>query len=332
MVAGALMDRYRRVNELLAMLDASPRPVGTKRLLEELECSRYTLYRAVQEASGLVGAPIVYDDAAKGWRMDAREKPFKLPRVWFSPTDLFILMTLCETIGKLTPGLLRAELDPFKAALDKVLGDKELGASSLLERIKFIPIEERNAPPDILRACAEALLRRRRLEIAYEGRQRPGLKSRVVSPQHLVHYRDAWYLDAWCHERKALRTFSVDRIRSASVLKETARLIPESELEKHFSESYGIFSGKPTKRAVLRFTADRARWVAGEKWHPKQSSRFLKDGRFELSIPYRDDRELILDILRHGEHVEVVRPASLRRAVAGALRDALAQYRRPKKR
>ena len=22
---------------------------------------------------------------------------------------------------------------------------------------------------------------------------------RVVSPQRLVHYRDNWYLDAWCH-------------------------------------------------------------------------------------------------------------------------------------
>ena len=46
-------------------------------------------------------------------------------------------------------------------------------------------------------------------------------------------------------------------------------------------------------------------------------------------LPYRDDRELIMDILKHGPDVEVAGPESLREAVAGRLALALASYRNP---
>jgi proteasome accessory factor C len=71
--------------------------------------------------------------------------------------------------------------------------------------------------------------------------------------------------------------------------------------------------------AVLRFTAERARWVANEEWHPEQRGEFLPDGRYQLSLPYADPRELIMDILKYGPDVEVVAPDSLRAAVAERL-------------
>ncbi|NIP90749.1 MAG: WYL domain-containing protein, partial [Gammaproteobacteria bacterium] len=117
------------------------------------------------------------------------------------------------------------------------------------------------------------------------------------------HYRDNWLLDAYCHLREGLRTFSVDRVRRAQELDEAACTIPDSELDEYFAASYGIFSGKATHTAVLRFSADRARWVADERWHPEQIGQFLTDGRYELRFPYRDDRELVMDILRHGAEV-----------------------------
>jgi predicted DNA-binding transcriptional regulator YafY len=77
---------------------------------------------------------------------------------------------------------------------------------------------------------------------------------------------------------------------------------------------------------VLRFTAERARWVADEHWHPDQQGHWLDDGRFELSIPYSDPRELLLDILKYGAEVEVVAPPGLRQSVMTRLRSALMQY------
>jgi predicted DNA-binding transcriptional regulator YafY len=80
--------------------------------------------------------------------------------------------------------------------------------------------------------------------------------------------------------------------------------------------------------AVLHFSAERARWVSGEVWHPEQTSTWLADGRYQLSVPYSDDRELLGDILRHGPHCVVASPPALRDKARAALAQALAGYDR----
>ncbi len=102
--------------------------------------------------------------------------------------------------------------------------------------------------------------------------------------------------------------------------------MPDAELDAHFASAFGIFGGKADKQAVLVFSAERARWVADEKWHPEQKGRYLDDGRYELRVPYKDARELCMEIMKHGPHVEVVQPLGLREEVRDQLRQSLCQY------
>jgi predicted DNA-binding transcriptional regulator YafY len=170
-------------------------------------------------------------------------------------------------------------------------------------------------------------LQRRRQRIKYFSRARNDETEREISPQRRVHYRENWYLDAWCHLRKGIRSFAVDAIRAAEVLDESAVDLTEDELDQVLAAGYGIFSGRDVQWAVLRFSPQRARWVAAEQWHPQQRSRTDADGSYVLELPYSDSRELLMDILKHGAHVEVLAPHELRDEVAGALRAAAAIYR-----
>jgi predicted DNA-binding transcriptional regulator YafY len=147
-----------------------------------------------------------------------------------------------------------------------------------------------------------------------------------VSPQRITHYRESWYLDVWDEGKEALRSFAIDRILRATSLDDKAKDIPESELDAHYASSYGIFGGKADKLAVLRFTKERARWVADEVWHPEQEGKHLDDGSYRLEIPYRDSRELVMDILRHGAHVQVLEPESLVADVRTQLQKARDRY------
>ena len=162
--------------------------------------------------------------------------------------------------------------------------------------------------------------------IDYHARGTDERSRREVSPQRLVHYRHNWYLDAWCHLRNDLRSFSVDAIKRAEVLETPAIDVAEKELDSYLGENYGIFKGKRQTWAKLRFSAEAARWVSAERWHPKQKGRFLTDGSYELEVPYAVDTELVMDILRHGANCEVLEPARLRQRVRSALREALSQY------
>ena len=171
-----------------------------------------------------------------------------------------------------------------------------------------------------------SLLKRQRLQLSYYSKGKNELTERAVSPQRLIFYRDNWYLDAYCHFRKGLRSFAMDGIRTAHVLEDNATEVPEKELHENFAESYGIFSGKATQRAKLRFTPEKARWVSAETWHGQQVSSFDKDGNYTLEFDYNQDPELVMEIMKHGDGVEVIGPASLKTKVRAELEKALKKY------
>ncbi|NJD05535.1 MAG: WYL domain-containing protein, partial [Methylococcaceae bacterium] len=127
------------------------------------------------------------------------------------------------------------------------------------------------------------------------------------------------------------RCFALDRIESLTCTDHPATEVDDDQLDAHFGASYGIFGGSPRQTAVLRFTPERARWVAEECWFPGQAGEFEDDGSYRLHLPYSDPTELIMDILKYGPDVEVLEPPELREQVQERLHQALRQYRAGKK-
>jgi predicted DNA-binding transcriptional regulator YafY len=229
-------------------------------------------------------------------------------------------------LASLQPGLLEPHVKPLLARLRAALGSGEHPADEIERRIRIIHLGARKLALPHFERVANAVLNRQRLRIAYVSRGSNQRTEREISPQRLVHYRENWYCDAWCHLREDIRSFAVDAIQSAEPVDRKAKNVPDRDLDEVLAAGYGIFSGRKTTWAKLRFTPERARWVAAEAWHPQQKARFDSDGSYVLEVPYSDHRELAMDILRHGAHVEVLEPESLRAAVKEQLAAALARY------
>ena len=66
------------------------------------------------------------------------------------------------------------------------------------------------------------------------------------------------------------------------------------------------FCRLPNPHCGVDDTAVLALARQGESWHSRQVGQFLTDGRNELRIPYRDERELVMDIMGHGADVAVM--------------------------
>ena len=321
------MDKFDRIYQLHSVLRERRTPISRLDLARKVECSEATLYRSIRELRDLLGAPLKYNDELNGYYYERTvgEGTYELPGLWFNARELQALLVFGRLFESLEPGLLREHFQPLSKRIDQLLDSKRLGLSEAANRIRVLGMAARPAG-EWFQVLASATLQRRKLRLRYHGRGRDDITERTVSPQRIVHYRDNWYLDAWCEMRKGLRSFSVDRVKDALETTDKAEDITEKELNDHYASSYGIFAGKANKTAVLRFSKDRARWVADERWHPEQSGQFLTDGWYELRIPYRDERELIMDIMSYGADLEVVAPAALRAEVAKSLHDALAQY------
>ena len=315
------MDRFQRIFRLHQLLSARRHPVSLAAICAELECSRASANRIFKEMRLYFDAPIQYDRARNGYFYAKSERPYELPGLWFSASELYALLSAQHFLSSVQPGLLGKQLAPLRDQIHRLLNQGSAPSAELTRRIRILAIGHRKADPKWFESIASAVLQRKRLFIIYVSRSRNEESERDVSPQRLTHYRDNWYLDAWCHSKNGLRSFALDCIRNAEIIDQAAQEIAEEQLDLHFASSYGIFAGIPCDTAVLRFSAERARWVAEEQWHPQQQSRFLDDGRYELSLPYSDPRELAMDILKYGPDVEVIAPDTLVNEIKGRLKD-----------
>jgi predicted DNA-binding transcriptional regulator YafY len=317
------LDELYRLHRLL---DGRRTGIARADLIGTHDFARATLSRLVADLRDKLNAPLIHDKDRGGYRYDTADGRFALPGLWFTADELLALVTLKHLLANLEPGLLDDHLRPLQTRIDQLLASRHLGSGEA-GRIRLLSMAARRKNLRHFQIVAGAVLQRHRLRIDYYNRERDETTAREISPQRLAHYRDNWYLDAWCHQQKGLRIFAVECIRSVEPLARRTKAVTESTLNRELASSYGIFSGKPRATAVLVFNAKRARWVAEEIWHPQQQTRWLDDGRYELRIPYSDDRELLMDILKYGADVEVLGPGELREAVKKALEAAASQYR-----
>lgn len=324
------MTKTERLHHITSLLRVRRR-ITRVELQDETGVSRATLMRDLAWLRHELNHPIHWDGDAQCylWRASdgAEDAPEELAGLWFKPSEVLALMTLEQLLRDIQPGaLMQRHLQPLEQRLKKILRQSGLDSAverQLGERIRIIGLGQRPVPPQSFETVGLALSQRRRLAMHYQARGTGEHSERTVSPQRLVYYRSNWLLDAWCHQRNELRSFSLDAVRHPVVLNEAATDIATDELDQTLGSGYGIFSGKDVQWATLRFTPERARWVATEQWHPEQKGEWDAQGHWVLQIPYSDDRELVMDILRHTPEVEVLAPAGLRERVLEKMREGL---------
>jgi predicted DNA-binding transcriptional regulator YafY len=304
--------------------------VSFQTLLDELEVSPATLKRDLDYLKDQLGAPIVYDRFLNGYKFgeEYRGQKHELPGLWFSERELYSLLMAHQLLNDLdSDGVISRHLQPLLERIHLMLGTSEAETKALLKRVKIIGSARRPVPSQFFELVGEALLKRRRLHLRYLTRGRGEVSERDVSPQRLVHYRNTWYLDAWCHTREKLLRFALDAIERADSLDTKAKDVALKTVEAELDGGYGIFAGGDPQWATLVFSSNAAQWVSREEWHPAQKSAWLDDATYQLEVPFVNETELLMDVLRHGDQVSVVAPPSLVALIAQRLEFASQHYK-----
>ena len=319
-------ERFYRIDALLREREV----VSIETFLDELEISRATFKRDLEYLRDRLHAPIAWDREARGYRFTepAPSAPrYALPGLWLNEAEIRALLALRELLEKVHPGLLGPHVEPLMERARALLGSDGGASSEVARRVRILHAPRREVRSAEFGTICEALLARRRVRVVHYSRPRDETLERTLSPQRLVHYRENWYLDAWCHLRNGLRSFALDCVRHAAVVgRARAR---DRGLHPRPGPRRGLRDLRrrgPSRVAHLRFSEVQARWVADEVWHSRQEGAFDANGRYELKVPYTDARELVMNILKYGAEVEVLGPPALRDGVADALRAACGVY------
>lgn len=264
------MSQPERLHQIARWLRAGQR-LSTRVIAERLGVSQATVKRDVAYLRDRMGTPIVRADDGSGLRLGrpgthgSAEAPAELPGLWFNAQEAHALLTMQRLLAELdSGGLLGPHIAPLRARLARLLDRGGPPEAEVARRVRLLTMGARRLHLPHFQAIGSALLQRRRLRIGYRSRTRNEHHEREVSPQRLVHYRDNWYLDAWCHWRDALRSFAVDAIDAVRTLDPPALDIDDAALDATLGAGYGIFAGREVRHATLRFSPERSRWVADE--------------------------------------------------------------------
>lgn len=321
------MSQTERVLRIQQML--RERTLVTRRtFIEELEISPAQFKRDLAFLRDRFQLRIEYDPTRRGYLLQQGDETadVQLPGPMYTAREIYALLIMQDLINQLQPGLLDEHLGPLRERLKLLLGQDSLRADEIRRRIRILHMASRPVEPRWFGAVSQATFTRRRIAIHYYIRTKDELTNREVSPQRIVFYRGNWYLDAWCHLRQDLRSFAIDAMQSVTLTDKPAREVETEALDVHLGAGYGIFSGTADQEAVLRFNPESARYVVAERWHARQTVTLESSGHLILTVPYSNQHELVMDILRHGPDVEVLAPTSLKNLVKLRLKDALSQY------
>jgi predicted DNA-binding transcriptional regulator YafY len=216
------MNRTERLYRIDQML-ATHAVVTRETFLDELEVSWATLKRDLGYLRERLNAPIIYDAEVGGYRFATPEcegPRYELPGLWFNADEAHALLGLHHLLSELEPSLLSPHVAPLLSRLEAIVSDTGTSFEELTQRIRLVRSGARRRRVEFFGTVARAVLSRHRLRISHYHRESGTLGDRVISPQRLTFYRGNWYVEAWCHTREGLRSFSLDALRKLEVSKE----------------------------------------------------------------------------------------------------------------
>lgn len=319
------MVRLHQIDQLLN----SRASVTLAEFLDTLEVSVATFKRDLEYLRDQLNAPIVYDRDINAYRFERRGAAgprYELPGLWLDGDEAHALLAATSLLERIEPGLLGAQVAPLKSRLRMLMSTESIDPEIIGQRIRLLQNQRRASSTRHFQKVARATLEGLRLNITHHNRNTGERTQREISSQRLTHYRENWYVEAWCHTREAIRSFGLDALEDVVVLATSAQLVPQEELDAMLGSGFGIFNGQDVQWAVLRFTPIRAQWVSKQIWHPEQKARWLDDGSYELVVPFTDARELVNEILWHGSEVKVIAPELLSSQTLSALEAAIKLY------
>lgn len=165
---------------------------------------------------------------------------------------------------------------------------------------------------EIARVVSSAIADRRLLRIEHYKESEDEFTERTIEPYQLINGPEGWYVHSFEPAKDQMRSFRLDRIRSADELDETYEPRPGVEPEMGGWPTTGEVPA--SARARVWISPERARWAREDKRVVEE----LEDGAVVVELPYGSNDYLAREILKEAGDAVVLAPEDARAAVRSA--------------
>lgn len=302
-----------------------------RRLSEKIGVTQKTIQRDVSFMQKDLGLPLEYDEVKHGYFYTRPVTDFPMMR--FSVEDVVALFLARQALEPLQGTPLEATLrESFRRLSSALQGEVSFRWSDLDQA--FSVRDSGVVPGDVIlfEKVARAMLDCRELRFAYRKIDGEEWEARTLRPLHVAEFDGGWYVIGHDPERKARRTFAMQRMKSARVMKTKFLRPTDFSLDDHLGGSFGVWhspEGKGKRHRIrLRFYGWAGRMVSERRWHPSQQITWLgkKEEALELSLDLSGFEEITRWILSWGAQVEVMEPLELRDKIRDSLGETQRHY------
>ncbi len=295
---------------------------SASRLAEQLEVSAKSVYRDLEFMRDRLQLPLEFDRNRLGYYYTQEVNAF--PTVQITEGELFALVVAEKALQQYRGTSFEKPLLSAIRKMEESLPDTiSFNLAEVEQTISFRTRAEPILDLGIFDALAKATAARQRLVLTYRkpGQREP--EQRQVDPYHLANINGEWFLFAFDHLRKDIRTFVPARIRAVEPTGQTFGRPQRFSLEQQLRDSFGVRSGRGSFKVVLRFSERVADYIREKKWHDSQQLRELKRGGVELRMTLSSLAEVERWVLSWGGEAIVLQPAELAVSVKAAARRIL---------
>jgi predicted DNA-binding transcriptional regulator YafY len=314
------------------------------RILKRIEAGRYTTAQDLADEHGVTERTIrrdiealqeagfpLYDERSEGrkvWRLVEGYKQ-RLTQT-FTLAELSALYFSKNLMSFLGGAPFSSDLESAFAKIREALPARSL---PYLARIQDLfsarpdPWKDYSDKQDVIAALIDAVLHQRQAIIEYFSFNSRRTKTYTIDPYRVVYYHGGLYLYARAHEYGEVRTFAVERIEKIEVRDQTFETPQDFSVSEYARGAFGIAGGKPEPVEVV-FDAEMAGYIRERVWHESQALEDGPGGSVVLRMSVSPGFELKAWIKGFLPHVKVVKPASLRAAVAKDLEAARRDFKK----
>jgi predicted DNA-binding transcriptional regulator YafY len=291
-------------------------------LARQLEVSTKSIHRDLEFMRDRLELPIQYDAKRFGYFYTEHVKSF--PTLQITEGEIFALVVAEKALQQYRgTSFERPLLSALKKMAQSLPDTLSLSLDDVAQTISFRTRAEPVLDLQIFDVLAKATAARRQLELTYRKPGQLHPEQRVVDPYHLANINGEWFLFAFDHLRKDLRTFVPARIKAIRPTGTTFERRQAFSLDKRLRGSFGVQSGQGEFEIVIRFNERVAEYIREKRWHDSQQLRELKQGGVELRLQLSSLAEVGRWVLSWAGDAVVVRPLQLVQWVRQAARKVL---------
>jgi predicted DNA-binding transcriptional regulator YafY len=312
------LERMLRVHQAL---QAGGFPNASK-LAREVEVSTKTIHRDIEFMRDRLNLPIEFAPGNNGYFYNGEVSSF--PTMQITEGEIFALIVAEKALQQYRGTSFEKPLLSAIRKMEQALPDTiSLNLANIEQTISFRTRVEPILDLKIFDILTKAAAFRGQIEIAYRKPGQAKFEARLIDPYHLANINGEWYLFAYDHARKDLRTFVPARIQSVKPTGKTFERTQKFSLEKRLRDSFGVHSGEGQFDVMIRFNARAADYIREKKWHPSQTLRDLKGGGAELKMKLSSLAEVQRWVLSWGGDAKVLKPRELAESVRQSAKQIL---------